>query len=257
MITLIAESKTMQERELTVNPEFFNAHRPAGEAIADEIMHNLQAMSLTEIASVIKISGQSASKVIKMAYEFPNKTLGIRAIDAFTGVVFRALNYETLPESAKASLEKTTGIISSLYGFLNPTDIIKPYRFDFKARLSPSGQPAWEIMRKNATISLVKLIQKRGETVVLNLLPGDASKCIDWKLLKRFAKVYKIDFKELKDGGDFTTPNAGKLKTMRGLLLRTIALEGITNPADIISLETDALLPLGTPDYPDHIAFCV
>ena len=257
MLILIAESKTMAGNERQVTAEEFMQHRPSGEETADEVMLHVARMSLSEISTGIKISPAMASRVIRMAYEFPNKGLGYAAIEAFTGVVFKEFGYDLLSPAEKFMTDSTVRIISSLYGWLRPSDIIKPYRFDFNTRLAPDNRTFSDYWRKDVTMNLVKDLQSLGEKTIINLLPGDAAKCIDWKLVKRFAKVYKVDFKELKAGGDYRTPHAGRLKAMRGELLREIIRRGITSPSNLLDLTTDNLLPLGTPDYPDHLAFLV
>lgn len=257
MIILIAESKTMRDGGMPVAQEMYVENCPAGEDVADEVMHRLALMSVPEIVNEIKIGSKMASKIAAMAYEFPNKGIGLRAIEAFTGVVFKAFDYGSLSVEDKGYADSHVRIISSLYGWLRPLDIIKGYRTDFTTRLAPGNKPFSDYWRKDVTIQLVRELQRTGETDILNLLPGDAAKCVDWKLVKRFAKVWKVDFKELLDGGDYKTPHAGKLKTLRGELLRAIITQRITSPSSLLTFNTDTLLPLGTPDYPDHIAFCV
>ncbi len=256
MLTLIAESKTMLDRELPVSPEQFEANTPAGEAAADEIMARVAGMDAEDIAAAIKISPAMAAKVVRMAYEFPNKQTGLRAIDAFTGVVFKNFDFSSLSPEEKERTNQHVRIISSLYGWLRPEDIIKPYRFDFTTPLAPDDKTFAAFWKKDVTIQLVRYLQANSETSILNLLPADAAKCIDWKLVKRFAKVWKVDFKE-QDGSAVRTPHAGKLKALRGTLLREIITQGIESPTQLLTLETDTLLPLATPDYPDHIAFSV
>lgn len=257
MLTLIAESKTMDDRDVSVSPEKYELNKPLGEEQADEIMAHVATLSASDIAEVVKISLPMASKVARMAYEFPNKSMGLKAIDAYTGVVFRAFDYPSLSEKEKELTAENVRIISSLYGWLRPDDIIKPYRFDFNTPIAPEDKALYAFWRKDVTIELVRYLQERSETSILNLLPGDAAKCIDWKLVKRFAKVWKVDFKEPKDGSGWRTPNAGKLKSLRGELLRDIITGNISNPSDLLTHTTKTMIPLGTPDYPDHIAFCV
>lgn len=257
MITLIAESKTMEDREQPVESAIYEANTPAGESQAGDIMSRVAGMGAAEIAEVVKISQTLAAKVARMAYEFPNKSTGLRAIESFTGVVFKAFDYATLSSDEKGRTDTKVRIVSSLYGWLRPDDIVKPYRFDFTTPIAPGDKPLAAYWHKDVTVELVRNLQDSGETSILNLLPSDASKCIDWKLVKRFAKVWKVDFKELKDGGEWRTPNAGKLKALRGELLREIIVRGITNPSELLTFSSDTMLPLGTPDYPDHIAFCV
>ena len=255
MLALIAESKTMHNCDQPVSSDIYAQHRPLYGNIADEIMGQLTKMSIAEISAELNISMRQAVKISEMAYEFPNKGLGLPAIKAYSGVVFKALDYSSLSSNDKEDALKRIGIISSIYGWLNSDDIIKTYRMDFNIPLAPDDKKFYDYWRKNVTIALVHKVQGSGMNVILNMLPNDAAKCVDWKLVKRFAKVYKIDFKELKEGGVFRTPNSSKLKTLRGELLRTIIKQHITSPTELLSLSTNNLSPLGTPDYPDHIAF--
>lgn len=257
MILLIAESKTMLDTAVPVAPDLFPARCPAGEKSAAEIMARVSRMSAPEIAALVKVSPAMAAKIVRMAYEFPNKLAGLPAIEAFTGVVFRNFDFSSLSPADKDFTASCVRIISSLYGWLRPTDIIKPYRFDFTTPIAPEGDgPLSSFWRKDVTLHLVRQLQATAETDILNLLPADAARCVDWKLVRRFAKVWKVDFKE-PHGNEWRTPNAGRLKAMRGHLLREIVTRRITTPAPLLTLATDTLLPLSTPDYPDHIAFVV
>lgn len=257
MLILIAEAKTMLTHEWEISPETFLAHHPSGEEAADNVMSYVSGMSVAEIAAEVKLSSAMAAKLRKMALDFPDKLLGYPAIEAYTGVVFKAFDYSSLTPEEKERADRQIRLISSLYGWLAPRDIIKPYRFDYTTPLAPGDMPFSTYWRKDVTIALVKYLQQTGETSILHLLPGDAARCIDWKLVKRFAKVWKVDFKELHEGGAFRTPTANRLKTARGELLRHIIRAGISDPSSLLTTHTDHLLPMGTPDYPDHIAFCL
>ena len=256
-MTLIAESKTMDDREIPIDHEIYELNKPVGEEEAAEIMSRVASLNSYEIAEIVKISLPMASKLSRMAYEFPNKLIGIKAIESFTGVVFKAFDYNSLSTVEKQRASDNVRIISSLYGWLRPNDVIKPYRFDFTTPIAMDDKTLYSFWRKNVTIELVRYLKERGETSILNLLPADAAKCIDWKLVKNFAKVWKVDFKEPKDGSGWRTPNAGKLKSFRGNLLRDIITQDIESPTELLTHTTETMIPLGTPDYPDHIAFCV
>ena len=71
---------------------------------------------------------------------------------------------------------------------------------------------------------------------MLDLLPAEAAQCIDWRQVRQKASVYKVEFRELTDGSNTRTPNAGRLKTLRGELLRQIATEGITTANGLLNL---------------------
>lgn len=257
MLTLIAESKTMRAASDEAALEGECLSLPTGEEVASDVMRKLLDMSVVEIASLLKVSTAMAAKIQTLAYDFPLKNTGMCAVEAFTGVVFKALGYDTLPPQAKKYVDADVRIISSLYGWLKPLDSVKTYRMEYGAALAPGEVPFSSYWRKDVTIQLVKTLQQRGEKDVLALLPGDALKCVDTKLVKRFAKIWKVDFKQLQPGGSFRTPPAGRLKALRGSLLREMAERDITSPRELLTLSTPELIPMGTPDYPDRIAFCV
>ena len=257
MLILIAESKTMVTEENQVSPDFFSLHQPACEKEADIVIDSLRDMNVAELGARLKLSGLLAAKMQKMIYEFGNKNLGLTAIDAFTGVVFKALDFPSLSEEEKQRCLDQVRIVSSLYGWLRPDDIIKPYRLDFTSPVEIDGKTVslFSFWKKYVTMNLVKTLQQKDCHEILNLMPGDAAKCIDWKLVKRFARVWKVDFVQLLDGGARKTPNAGRLKTLRGLLLRQILQEGINSVGDLHHVVSDHYLFEGTPVYPDHLQF--
>ncbi len=256
MLFLIAESKTMEDNERSFSNKEYLAHRPICAQEAEEINDRIRQMSIEEIAAEIKVSLSMASKIYKMAYNFPFKNTGNFTIDSFTGVVFTNLQFDGFSSEEKERADQNLRIVSSLYGWLRPKDIIKPYRLEFSSPLSPDGKPLYSFWRKFVTIQLVKYLQETGTRDIIHLLPGDAAKCIDWKLVKRFAKVWKVEFKE-QSGETLKTPSAGKLKAMRGQLLQEALKRNIKTPKELIALETDTFLPLGTPQYPDHITYII
>ncbi len=253
---LIAESKTMEKHEREISYERYEAHQPVGEKEAAEIMERIKEMDVLDISTALKISYDLAVNLRRMAYEFPNKGMGFQAIEAFTGVVFKKLDYKSLSSGDKEWAASKVRIISSLYGWLKPEDIIKPYRMEYKAAVSPNDTPLSTYWRGKVTIQLVRDLQASGETQILNLLPADAAKCVDWKLVKRFAKVWKVDFKE-QQGDSVRTPYAEKLKALRGELLRNIIRNRLSTPQQIYSLESDNMLPITDYEYHDRLAFYV
>lgn len=253
---LIAESKTMASREMEVSREEFAACRPLFDGIANAIMDSLRGRTPEQLAAEAGITLRLAASLRRMIYEFPNKTTGLRAIEAFTGVVFRQLRLADYDGAQREFLRDNVRIVSSLYGWLRPDDIIKPYRFDFKSHVAPLGETLMKYWKKDVTIALAQELRAKGDTVIIDLLPSDAAKCVDWKLIKRFANVYKVDFK-MYDGTDvMKTPNAGRLKELRGRLLDLIVRNGLSSPADIATLESSDFMPdPAGPRYPSYLSF--
>lgn len=243
MLILIAESKTMTPCDGTVATEDYRCHRPASDTEAGAIMEMVQSIAPDELAARTKLSAQMVRRLQQMAYEFPNKMLGEEAIKAFTGVVFKAFSYPTLTPPQQDATCGRVRIISSLYGWLCPDDIIKGYRFDFTTPLAPGGMRLAQYWRNDVTSKLIEDIEATGSREVLDLLPADAARSIDWKEVARHARICKVGFREIVDGTTARTPNAGRLKTLRGLLLRQMIQEDVTTTDELLTLSSDSYLP--------------
>lgn len=247
MLILIAESKTMAPCNGAVSREAYASHCPKLEVEADGIMDALKGKATDELAGAVKLSPAMIRKLQQMVYEFPNKALGEEAIRAFTGVVFKAFDYGSLSTQDKEHTCLRVRIISSLYGWLRPDDVVKPYRFDFTTPLAPAGKTFAAYWRNAVTDCLMAELQEHGFTEILNLLPGDAARCIDWKRVEAVAKVWKADFQEVQPGGNTRTPNAGRLKTLRGQLLRQMITENLTTSDQLLTLTSPTYMAADTP----------
>ncbi len=255
MKILIAESKTMTGCSLPVSEVVYSLHSPAFGGKANDIMKSLEGMTAEQLAEKVKISLPMSRKLYDMIYDFPNKSRGSKAIDAFTGVVFRAFDYPSLDDQGKSQTQNRVRIISSLYGWLQPEDIIKAYRFDFTTPLAPGNATFSSFWRESVTNRLIAELKSDQCGDILNLLPADAAKCIDWNLIKPYSKVWKADFREVNEGGIIKTPNAGKLKTLRGKLLRQIIVENITSQEALMNLSGDDYMADGRADSSGNIIF--
>lgn len=254
----------MASAETDVSREEFAECRPQFDGIANAIMDSLRDRTPEQLAAEAGITLRLAASLRRMIYEFPNKSTGLRAIEAFTGVVFRQLRLAGYDVAQKKFLQDNVRIVSSLYGWLRPDDIIKPYRFDFKSHVAPLGETLMKYWKKDVTIALAQELRAKGDSVIIDLLPSDAAKCVDWKLIKRFASVYKVDFKmydgadaKMYDGPDvMKTPNAGRLKELRGRLLNLVICHRLASSADIATLESSDFMPdPDGPQYPSSISF--
>ncbi|MDE6860034.1 MAG: YaaA family protein [Duncaniella sp.] len=255
MFILIAESKTMTPCDTPVSQNIYQSHRPMLEDDATLIMESLQGMQVSELAKYLKLSTPMITKLQRMIYEFPNKALGSEAINAFTGVVFKAFDYTALNCEGKSRTTDRVRIVSSLYGWLRPDDIVKPYRFDFTTRLAPGGMKFSAFWRDKVTECLLTELSAKGYTDIINLMPADAEKCINWKLIKPHVNVKKVEFQETLPGGNVRTPNAGRLKTLRGELLQQIIRENITSPEDLMKITGDNYFASGTTTPEGSIVF--
>lgn len=237
MLILIAESKTMTACDGSVSEIKYESHRPEFEEYAGRIMDSLRGSSPDRLVEELGISAAYSRKLSRMIYEFPNKSLGAEAIEAFTGVVFKALDYKSLEDSELQRLSRDLRIISSLYGLLRPDDIVKPYRFDFTTHVAPGDTSLSAYWRPAVTESLLRLLKRQDCTDILDLLPADAARYIDWTRIRERAGIWKAYFRQIEENGAIRTPHAGKLKTLRGRFLRHIIRENISHPSGLDGLE--------------------
>lgn len=239
MLILIAESKTMTRCDRPVDSGLLSERSPLLGQQADHIMDSLRDVPEAELAAKVKISGALAHKLRQMIYEFADKTLGDTAINAFTGVVFKALDYPSLSAEAQSRCCGRVRIISSLYGWLRPLDIVRPYRLDFTTSLAPNGGSFASFLKPSVTSELLKYLNETGCTEILDLMPADAAKCIDAGTVGKEAAIWKVEFREILPGGKSRTPNAGRLKTLRGKLLRQLLETDINDISSLAGLESD------------------
>ena len=241
MRILIAEAKTMTGCNGPVTPAAALAHTPALDAAATALMAEWSRWSAADIALTLKISPAMASDFLLMAREFPDKAHGSAAIEAFTGVVFKAFDYRSLNAAEKERVAGAVNIISSAYGWRRADDIIKRYRLDFTPRMAPDDLSMAAYWKPQATRLLIESMQAAAETEILDLLPADAAKCIDRAaVVKAGIHFCKVDFRTVS-GTSLRTPHSTLLKTLRGRLLRDIIRHNITSLADVATFEGESM----------------
>ena len=238
MYVLLAESKTMLSDQSEIADNELKSRLPVFEEIADKEMGFITSLKPDEIAEILGISQNLATKCLSYAYDFPNKTTGYSALKGFIGEAYRGLDASTLSAKALEAANSNLIIISSLYGLLKPSDIIKPYRLEFNKPIYPDRKSAIKIYKQKATIEFVRRIKAEDKKEIIDLLPADADSMLDWKIIRAFAKVYKIRFQTIDSNGKLKTPLAKRLKELRGMMCRQILEEGLTEFSQLKDIQS-------------------
>lgn len=213
-------------------------HLPVFEDTADHIMLNMADKSPSDLASILGISNQLAIKAISLAYDFPHKLTGYSALKAFIGDAYRALDISSISSEKLMRSKDNLRIISSVYGILKPDDIIKPYRSEFNKNVAAGDLTPIKAFKQKNTIEFVKFIKENKIKDVIDLLPADADKCLDWKIIRAFTSVRKICFQTLSSQGKLKTPIAKRLKELRGTIYRFILEKDIQSFRQLISTDS-------------------
>lgn len=119
------------------------------------------------------------------------------AVYAFAGDVYIGLDAYQLPVEKLDDLQDRLRILSGLYGFLKPLDLIQPYRLEMGTQM-PIGESKnlYEYWKPKLAVALNKELKKN--ELFVNLASDEYASAVDFKALK--VPVIKVDFKDMKDG---------------------------------------------------------
>ncbi|MCH2045348.1 MAG: peroxide stress protein YaaA [Saprospiraceae bacterium] len=149
-----------------------------------------------------------------------------QALLAFKGDVYKGINVETFSEDDFAYAQEHLGILSGLYGFLRPMDLIQAYRLEMGTRLATEkGKNLYEFWDNLVNEKIQAYLDDKNYTTVVNLASKEYSKVIDPKQLK--TDWYNVDFKEKK--GDSYRTIAIYAKKARGLMCQFVIKNRLSN----------------------------
>jgi hypothetical protein len=152
------------------------------------------------------------------------------AVFALKGDAYQALAIDDFSKKELDFLQNHLLILSGLYGYLRPLDLIQPYRLEMKIKLpTPSGCTLYQFWGSKISEGINHALNNQNDKTVINLASNEYFKAIDQKALN--ANVITCQFKEKKDGqykmiGIYA-------KRARGLMTRFIAKNSIEKPEDI------------------------
>ena len=180
----------------------------------------LQAMSQKQLKSHFKLSDKLSAALFKNIHPWQETH---RAVEAYQGQQFKALDVGSLHSAAQAYLEERLTILSGLYGPLKPNDRIAIYRAPLDEGLPQTSLVAFWQKRLNAYFT---------KDVWVNCASAEYA-----QLLPKTDNCIAVDFVELK-GTRLTRPSM-TLKTMRGLFVRFAALEQAETIEDLKAFQAE------------------
>ena len=233
MIILISPSKGQD----------FSAHpmseysRPKQQSQTKVLVKELQQFKPAQIAQLMSVSENLAELNYErfQAFKTPLK-LGTakQAALAFKGDVYAGLEAESMSPDNWQFAQQHLRILSGLYGYLRPLDLILPYRLEMKTKLrTPEGENLYQFWGDSITELMNKELKQKD--VVVNLASNEYFKSVKPKLLK--TQVLNIDFKDTKGGK--TRSISFYAKRARGMMARALIDQKITEPEQIKSLDVD------------------
>jgi cytoplasmic iron level regulating protein YaaA (DUF328/UPF0246 family) len=167
---------------------------------ASQINAKLERMSKKEVGELMHISDKLADlnyQRYKNFQEVFTKENARPAIYAFAGDVYTGLDAYSLPTAILDHAQDSIRILSGMYGYLRPLDLLQPYRLEMGTSLPiESNKNLYEYWKDKITPALNKEMKK--EELLVNLASNEYFKAVDKKnqegiLISPVFKDYKND----------------------------------------------------------------
>lgn len=228
MLMIISPAKTFTREENFADYKALRFEEKTAHLIA-----RLKAYSVEDLIKEMKMS-EALAKVNHQRYaNFYKEAVGKAAIDYYYGEAFKAIESKTLSEVARQFMNDHVGILSGLYGYVKPLDIIQAYRLEMAFKFSKAKEDQLYTYWKDTLTQYVleQLAQTSGDKVLINLASEEYSKVLDLKMIQQKYPVLNIQFKVYKDGKYKTISMYAK--HARGLMVRYICTHQIEEISQI------------------------
>lgn len=218
VLVILSPSKTMDMSGAIDLPDYVVEEK------TEELLKKLRTFSPEELSKAMKIKGKTLDSVVGI-YKNYSQAPCKRALDAYSGFVFREIHLDT--EEDKEYAYRHFAVLSALYGLVPADRYIREYRLDMTIKvLEENPYTFWKDHINEALISYMEEIK---DAAIINLASTEFSKLLDRKRLP--GDIFDIDFKEEKDG-KFKSVSA-YAKKARGLMSNYIIKNKIERPEDL------------------------
>jgi len=166
--------------------------------LIDSIKH-FDSVAIRELMSVSEnIANLNVQRFQEFSTPFTTQNAK-QALYAFKGDVYSTIEADQYSESELAFAQQHLRILSGLYGYLRPLDLIQAYRLEMKTRLeNPRGHNLYTFWDNRITKLLNVDLQQQTEATLVNLASNEYFKSIKLKNLQ--GRLLNINFKETRDG---------------------------------------------------------
>ncbi|TVR55578.1 MAG: YaaA family protein [Spirochaetaceae bacterium] len=252
MIVLLSPSKT---QDFSVTPRTTVSTTPLFWRQACELAQHLRRLSRDDLATLMKIGPALAADTEERYRRWVDAepTAGdgsLQAGYAYTGEVFRGLEFGAFSAMEAKYAHERLFVISGLYGLVRPLDKIRPYRLEMKTPLSVGAEHSlYRFWGNLPTDAVNRALDRVGSTTVVNLASQESWRVVQTGRLS--ARVVTPQFREAHAGGFRTV--AIHAKRARGRMAGWILRSRITSPDQLAEYNLDGYTlneALSTPDAP-------
>ena len=204
MLILISPAKTL-DFETRVKCDRFT--QPAFLSNTEVLVKQLRALSVSEMASLMKISDKLAYLNVERYRTWQpvfDDTNAKQALLAFRGDVYQGLDADSFSLEDLDFAQEHLRILSGLYGVLRPLDLIQPYRLEMGTKLAhPKLQglavdTLYDFWQDKLTKAIEQQLEKLYSSTIINLASNEYFKAVKPKLIS--ANIITPVFKDWKNG---------------------------------------------------------
>lgn len=194
MLLLLSPAKTLDFAPAPCT----NYTQPSFLPQSQRLINLLRLMKEKDIQELMRVSEKIAQLNVdryqkwKTPFDLNNAK---QALLAFKGDVYQGLSAEEFDEEELAFAQEHLGILSGLYGFLRPLDLIQAYRLEMGTKLeNKKGKDLYAFWGAQ----IAAHINAQAPSAVVNLASKEYFKALPKGALK--APLWQVDFKEERDG---------------------------------------------------------
>ena len=171
MLVLVSPAKTLDyESELKIQDFSVASHLSDSKLLIEE----LQKKSPDDLSSLMGLSEKLSQLNFErnMNWVRPSKPseTARQAIFAFKGDVYQGLDAISLSKAEINYTQKNLCILSGLYGFLKPLDLMYPYRLEMGTKMqNKRGENLYEFWGSKITKSINSLAKENKSKAIVNL----------------------------------------------------------------------------------------
>jgi uncharacterized protein len=166
------------------------------------LINTLREYSELDLMDLMSLSAKLAELNFQRYFDWTqpfDKNNAKQAILAFRGDVYAGLDADTFEQDDFQFAQQHLRILSGLYGFLKPLDLMQPYRLEMGTKLKTNqGKNLYEFWGEQITAGLNKALKKQGDDILINLASQEYFKSVKPKIIK--GKIITPVFKENKNG---------------------------------------------------------
>ncbi len=229
MLFLISPAKSLDFEATDVSLK----SKPRLLADTNKLIKNLRQKSHDDIKSLMHLSDNLAALNVGRYQSFAlrySDEQGKQAALAFKGDVYIGMDVSDFETVDFEYAQQHLRILSGLYGFLKPMDLIQPHRLEMGTRLAnDNGTNLYKFWDDKITKLVNKDLAASGSQNIINLASNEYFKSVHKKELQ--GNLYNISFLDEKNGQYKVI--SFYAKKARGMMCRYAIKHKISNPEDL------------------------